>query len=59
MRTIEKTIRITPSVSTVWGVFTDPAVTIRMGGTYETNWKLEALSAGKDGTERCTQPALF
>lgn len=37
---IEKAIEIDTPISKVWHVFTDPEVTRRMGGYYETDWKI-------------------
>jgi uncharacterized protein YndB with AHSA1/START domain len=36
---IEKSIQINSTPEKVWKVFTDPAVSINMGGIYNTNWK--------------------
>jgi uncharacterized protein YndB with AHSA1/START domain len=36
---IENTIEINAPVSRVWRVFTDPALTRRMGGEYVSDWK--------------------
>lgn len=37
---IERTIEINAPVSRVWQVFTDPAVTRRMGGEYVSDWNV-------------------
>ena len=36
---IEKSIKINASLNKVWRVFTEPAVTRKMGGEYVTDWK--------------------
>ena len=48
---IRKSITITATPHDVWRVFTDPKVTILMGGHYESSWKVgESLQwKGDDG----------
>src|SRR5688572_4951929 len=51
MKIIQKTIKINTPVSKVWKVFTEPAVTQKMGGEYVTDWKVGSSLGwkGKDG----------
>jgi activator of Hsp90 ATPase-like protein len=39
MKLIEKSIRINAAPEKVWSVFTDPAVSGKIGGSYNTDWK--------------------
>jgi uncharacterized protein YndB with AHSA1/START domain len=49
---IEKSIEINAPVSTVWRVFTDPALTRKLGGEYVSDWKVGSAFGWKslDGT---------
>ncbi|HTE10088.1 MAG TPA: SRPBCC domain-containing protein [Chitinophagaceae bacterium] len=47
---IEKSIKINVSLNKVWRVFTEPAVTRKMGGEYVTDWK-EGSSFGWKGLD--------
>ena len=48
---IQKTIEINAPIDKVWRVFTDPTVTMHMGGEYVTDWKVGSSLGwrGKDG----------
>ena len=48
---IERTIEINAPVSRVWRVFTDPALTRKMGGEYVSEWKVGSAFGwkGSDG----------
>ena len=50
-RIIQKTIMINAHVRKVWKVFTDPAITKKMGGEYVTDWKVGSSFGwkGRDG----------
>jgi uncharacterized protein YndB with AHSA1/START domain len=45
---IQKTITITASAHDVWRVFTDPKVTMLMGGHYVSTWKVGESLQWKD-----------
>jgi uncharacterized protein YndB with AHSA1/START domain len=49
---IERTIEINAPVSRVWQVFTDPALTRKMGGEYVSDWSVGSSFGwmGLDGT---------
>ena len=56
---IERRIEIDAPVSRVWGVFTDPALTRKMGGEYVSEWKVGSSFGWKGADGRMvTQGAI-